>query len=267
MVDISFWQLGFGYLILLLPIVGLWLFRTGLIKSLLIGASRMTVQLLLVGVYLGYLFELNNAWINIVWVIVMIFVGALTVSTRTGVNKKMFVLPFIIAGFTSLVIIDSFFLGAIIQLDYFFDARYFIPISGMILGNSMNHNIVGISAYFDGLVQKEELYNFLLANTNDRKAALTPFVQDALKKALNPMIANMSVMGLISLPGMMTGQILGGSSPAEAIKYQIMIMLAILTGCSLNLFLSLYFSNKYAFNKYGALKKGIIVQKKIRPRN
>lgn len=258
-IDINIWQLGFGYLILLLPLAGLWFFKTGLVKSLLIGVSRMTVQLLLVGVYLGYLFELNNAWVNILWVIIMIFVGAFTVTKRAGVNPKMFVFPFIVAGFTSLIIIDSFFLGAIIQLEYVFDARYFVPISGMILGNSMNHNIVGVSAYFDGLVQKEELYNFLLVNTNDRKAALTPFVQDALKKALNPMIANMSVMGLISLPGMMTGQILGGSSPDEAIKYQVMIMLAIFTGCSLNLFISLFISNKYAFNKYGALKKGIVV--------
>ena len=258
-IDISFWQLGFGYLILLIPIIGLWFFKTGLIRSLLIGASRMTVQLLLVGVYLGYLFKLNNAWVNILWVIVMIVVGAFTVTSRTGVSRKLFVIPFIIAGFSSLVLIDAFFLGAIIQLDYLFDARYFVPISGMILGNSMNHNIVGVSAYFDGLVQKEELYNFLLINTNDRKSALLPFMQEALRKALNPMIANMSVMGLISLPGMMTGQILGGSSPGEAIKYQIIIMLAILTGCSLNLFISLFISNRYAFDKFGVLKKGILI--------
>jgi len=99
----------------------------------------------------------------------------------------------------------------------------------------MNHNIVGLTTYFDGLTRNRNLYYFLLTNNNNKTAAVAPFIREALQKGLNPLIATMMVMGLISLPGMMTGQILGGSSPAIAIKYQIMIMLAIFTGVSINL--------------------------------
>jgi putative ABC transport system permease protein len=128
----------------------------------------------------------------------------------------------------------------------------------MVLGNSLNHNIVGLTAYFGGLQQKKELYYFLLTNSGSKRQALLPFVSDALLKGLNPLIATMSVMGLISLPGMMTGQILGGASPAIAIKYQIMIMLAIFVGCTLTLILSILFSGKQLFDEYGNLKPEII---------
>ncbi len=159
---------------------------------------------------------------------------------------------------TSVIIIDSFFLGWIIKLDYFFDARYFIPITGMVLGNSLNHNIVGLSTYFVGLSEKRELYYFLLTNTADTKLSIRPFIEDAVKRGLNPLIATMTVIGLISLPGMMTGQILGGSSPAVAIRYQIMIMLAIFTGCTINLFLSILFSNRFVFDKYNRFKDNVL---------
>ena len=114
----------------------------------------------------------------------------------------------------------------------------------MVLGNSLNHNIVGLTAWFEGMTKKKELYYFLLTNGGNERNAMRPFIQDALRKGLNPLIATMSVMGLISLPGMMTGQILGGASPAVAIKYQIMIMLAIFTGCTLTLLLSILFVRK-----------------------
>jgi putative ABC transport system permease protein len=260
--DISLLSLVLGYSVLLIPLAGLWYFRTGLLKDSLIGIFRMTLQLVFVALYLEFVFDLNDAWLNSLWLIGMIVVGVFTTIKRSGLNRKFFLLPLFTSGLISIVIIDLFFLGVIVRLDYFFDARYFIPISGMILGNSLNHNIVGMNAYFDGLVKNRDLYQFLLVNRNSQAVALAPFIRDALRKGLNPMIATMSVMGLISLPGMMTGQILGGSSPAIAIKYQIMIMLAIFTGCSLNLMLTILFSNRFAFDSYGSFRDGIMKSNK-----
>ena len=124
----------------------------------------------------------------------------------------------------------------------------------MVLGNSLNHNIVGLTAFFKGLRQDQELYYFLLTNSGSSRLALRPFIQDALIKGLNPLLATMSVIGLISLPGMMTGQILGGASPAVAIKYQVMIMLAIFVGCTLTLVLSILLSKQLAFDEMGNVR-------------
>lgn len=242
--DISLWNLILAFLSMALPVLIFRHYDLKLNKDLLIGMVRMVLQLSLVAVYLEWIFVLNNAWINSLWVLIMVLIGADTVVRRINIPRKLFLVPLMLSGFISMVIIDTFFIGLVIRPEYFFDARYFIPISGMVLGNSLNHNIVGLTAWFEGMTKKKELYYFLLTNGGNERNAMRPFIQDALRKGLNPLIATMSVMGLISLPGMMTGQILGGASPAVAIKYQIMIMLAIFTGCTLTLLLSILFVRK-----------------------
>jgi putative ABC transport system permease protein len=260
--DIDLLSLLLAFSIMLIPIAGFIYYRVPLVKDTAIALVRMSLQLSLVAVYLEYIFKFNSIWLNTLWVVVMILIAVYTSINRMRLNFRMFIIPFLISGFTSVFIIDAFFLGYIIKLDYIFDARYFIPISGMVLGNAMNHNIVGLTAYFDGLVSNRELYYYLLVNNNNRKAATAPFIREGLRRGLNPLVATMTVMGLISLPGMMTGQILGGSSPAVAIKYQIMIMLAIFAGVSINLLLSVVFSNRFIFDSYDRLRKNIFNGKK-----
>lgn len=259
--DISIWELASGLLLFIIPIAFFYFYKIWIIKDVLIGLVRMLIQLSMVALYLEWIFELNNAWLNILWVMVMIMVGVFTTIRRVALNWRMFLLPLLFASLTSVFIVDLFFLGWVLKLDYFFDARYFIPITGMILGNALNHNIVGLSTYFIGLSDKSELYIFLLSNTGNKKLALRPFISDAIKQGLNPLIASMSVIGLISLPGMMTGQILGGSPPTTAIKYQIMIMIAIFVGCTINLFLSILFSNRFIFDAYSNLKANLLKKK------
>lgn len=195
------------------------------------------------------------------WVLIMILVGVYTTLKRSNLNARQLAIP-LISGLTSLVIVDTFFLGFVIKLPNLFESQYFIPISGMILGNAMNHNIVGLNAYFEGLVKNQNLYYFLLLNGKSKKAAISPFIVKAIRMALNPMIANTSVVGLISLPGMMTGQILGGNSPSTAIRYQIMIMLAIFNGCSINLMLSIIIANKKTFDKMDRIAVDVLVKGK-----
>lgn len=256
--DISWISLAFSLLILLIPLAGFWYYRVGLTRSTLIAITRMVIQLSAVALYLEYIFEQNNAFLNSAWVLIMILVGVFTTLKRSGLNHRVLAVPLVISGVTSIVIVDAFFLGFVIKLPYVFESQYFIPISGMILGNAMNHNIVGLNAYFEGLVKNQNLYYFLLINGKGKKAAINPFIVQAIRKALNPMIANTSVMGLISLPGMMTGQILGGNSPATAIRYQIMIMLAIFAGCSINLMLSIMLGNKSAFDRMDRIAPGVL---------
>lgn len=249
-----------GYSLLIIPFIIFWYFKIKLGKATLVAVARMSIQLFLVALYLEYIFKLNNPYINILWVLVMIAVGVRTTIKRVNLKARYFVIPLVLALFSSLVFIDAFFLGIILKLPYVFEARYFIPISGMILGNAMNYNIIGLNSYFEGLVKDEDFYYFLLVNAGNRKKALVPFIRRSIKKALSPMIGTMTVMGLIALPGMMTGQILGGSSPATAIKYQILIAVAIFSGGTLNLTLSIIFSNKFVFDSYDRLDRNRILK-------
>lgn len=258
--DISWLDLAIGYLLVVVPIIAFRYFQVGLIRSTIIAIARMTIQLLLVGAYLGVIFKWNNGWINMLWVAIMVVVAAFTVVKRSDLNRKLFLIPVLIAIAASVLLIDLYFLGVVVRLDFLLDARYFIPITGMLMGNCLSNNIVALNTYYHSLYKDQTLYRFALANGATPREALSLFMRDALKKSLNPTIATTAVVGLISLPGMMTGQILGGSNPMVAIKYQIMIMITILVSTLLTVLLSIFISNRFVFDGYGQLKSKLGAQ-------
>ena len=92
-IDISYFNLLIGLLLLVIPLFYLWKFKTGLLKATLIGTARMIVQLFLIGMYLKYLFLWNNPWINFLWVIIMIFVAGQTALVRTGLKREILLIP------------------------------------------------------------------------------------------------------------------------------------------------------------------------------
>ena len=254
-INIDYLSLILGYIILIIPFYILWYYKTGLLKDALFAFLRMTIQLLLVGFYLEYIFDLNSSTLNLTWVLVMTILATFTVIKRSNLKLKEFFIPIFIAIVLSVLIIDAYFLGFVIKLNHLFDARYLIPITGMLLGNSIKTIIIALNHYYKQLKKEKELYKWYLANGASKQEALVPFKKEALKNAFNPVIANVAIVGLISLPGMMTGQILGGSSPAVAVKYQIMLMIMVFSSSIFSVFLSIYFADKKVFDDFDNLKK------------
>ena len=146
--DINYFELFAGYALLLIPIFVLWYYKTGLVKDVLWATSRMTIQLLLVGVYLEYIFDLNSQLINISWVLIMSIIAAFTIIRRSNLQYKLFFMPVFLAGLISIAITDAYFLGFVVKLDNVFEARYFIPITGMLLGNTIKNVIITLDAYY-----------------------------------------------------------------------------------------------------------------------
>ena len=145
-------------------------------------------------------------------------------------------------------------MGFIVKLDHIFEARYFIPVSGMLLGNMLTANVLALNTFFGSIDCERQYYLYMLGNGATHNEALAPFIRQAIIKSFNPTIASMSVMGLISLPGTMTGQILGGSNPNTAIKYQIMLMITILASSLIAVLFSMWLCKKQAFDSYGIKK-------------
>lgn len=252
--DIGYFDLMMGYVLLIIPMVILWYYKTGLVKDGLIAIVRMTVQLLMVGLYLEFIFALNSIWVNIGWVLIMTLIAAYTTVRRSGLKLKLMFVPVFIAGAFSIAITDAYFLGYVVKLDNMFEARYFIPITGMLLGNTLKTIIIALSYYFKQLDKESGLYKWYLANGATRAEALTRFKREALKIAFNPVIAATAIVGLISLPGMMTGQILGGSSPNVAIKYQIMLMITVFSTSLISVIITLLISDRHVFDGMDNLK-------------
>ena len=101
--------------------------------------------------------------------------------------------------------------------------------------------------------REHQLYCYLLGNGATRQEAQAPFIREAIIKSFSPLIANIAVMGLVALPGTMIGQILGGSSPNVAIKYQMMIMVITFTASMLSLMITISLASRKSFDEYGRI--------------
>lgn len=246
-------------LLMLIPLAVVSFLKLGIAKNLLISVVRMAVQLFLIGFFLEYLFRFNNWAVNILWFMAMILAAVLSIMKSSKLKLNYFILPVFISMLISNFMVVLYFNKLIVQLDYVFEAKYIIAIGGMVLGNSLRANVVGLGDFYQSLRKDENLYFYKLSLGATKFEALLPFAKRSFIAALNPTIATMATMGIVSLPGMMTGQILGGSVPLVAIKYQIAIMVAIVVSTVLSILLSLLFTVRSSVNKSGVLKKEYFV--------
>lgn len=214
---------------------------------------RMSVQLSLIGILLQLLFDMNQPIVNLFYVLFMMTVATWSMVNTTGLSLRKYALPIWIAVVIPHIIVLLFFNLFVVNLDNVFDARYLIPIGGMLLGNSLSGNILAISNFYTRLKDQEKNYYYALSLSTSRNEALRPYFIYALKSSINPTLASMETIGLVALPGMMTGQILGGSIPITAIKYQIAIMIAIFITRYFTAVLAIYLTSKTAFDDYDRL--------------
>jgi len=256
--DIELPQMALLYGLCLLPGLLLWLIGLRLSRDIGIGVLRMSLQLALVGFYLKILFDLNNPWLNGLWILMMLLVADVSILRRAGLKVRYFALATFSAIASSILFSTAFLVILVIQPTHFYDARYIVPLAGMILGNCLQGNVIALERFYSALRKNENEYTTFLMLGATRWEAVQPYFRDAVKAAINPTIAGMATMGLVSLPGMMTGQILGGSEPWLAVKYQIAIMICIFTSTALASIINLKLSLNSAFNAFDVLKNELI---------
>ncbi len=196
------------------------------IKSAFYAISRMLVQLMVIGYFLAYIFEADSVWVVLAVVTVMVFASSwialrTTKIKRTLLYKKTLYSVVLGGGITFLLVTQ-----AVLNLNPWFSPRYVIPLAGMIFASSMNSVSLAV----------ERLTAEIERNVDYQHARNT-----ALRTSLIPITNSLFAVGLVSLPGMMTGQILSGISPLIAARYQIMVMCMIFgsAGISSALFLKL----------------------------
>ncbi|CAH9017908.1 ABC transporter permease [Candidatus Nitrosacidococcus sp. I8] len=195
-------------------------------RSLIIASFRMVLQLAIISLVLKKLFTLNSpVWISFIIIIMMAFAGweILVRQTHRLVGWRLYGLgagSILLA--TSLITLT--FLATNIHPDPWYDPRYLLPLLGMVLGNTMTGISLGLHNLFSGLIKDKISIENQLALGATYWIAVLPIIRNALQSALMPTINAMAATGLVWFPGMMTGQILAGVYPTEAVKYQILIM-------------------------------------------
>jgi putative ABC transport system permease protein len=206
--------------------------RLGLARQMGIAAVRMVVQLLLMGLVLKVLFEQGSPLFTSLTALVMVLFAGREVMARQ--KRRLAGWWAYGLGTTAMLfagaVVTVFALTTQIRPDPWYEARVALPLIGMILGNTMTGVALGIDRLLTGAVEARVSIEARLALGHDRAEALGGVVREALRTGLVPTINSMSAIGLVFIPGMMTGQILAGVAPMEAVKYQLLIMFLIAGG-------------------------------------
>lgn len=196
-------------------------------KQLAYSAIRSMMQLIAIGYILDIVFAIDHWWAVLIILGVMISIAS--VVARNRIEQKM---PGLLQTvILSLVASSAFTLGyvilLIIQPDRWYEPQYLIPLAGMLFGNAMNSaSLAGDRLLSSIKHHRWEIETYLCLGATPQQA-IAGYQQEAIRIGLIPILNNMVVMGLVSLPGMFTGQVLGGSDPLDAASYQILIVFAI----------------------------------------
>lgn len=246
-VEMEIWQFSIVYLLLIIVLLIMKKCKIEQTKLLIVASIRMTVQLTLAGLILTYIFDNPHPAFTIIYFAVMTaFAVHRVLSKNKDINKK-FKLAIAFSLSASGLCIVLFFVGIVVG-ESIFNPQYVIPLSGMIMGNAMTGTTLGIKTFRESFRGQRNKIDTLLNMGVSPQEILLPFVNQSLETALLPTLNSMLGMGIVALPGMMTGQILSGTAPTTAILYQIAIMTAVCTVVCLSVFGSLYLGYKTLYN-------------------
>ncbi len=242
-------------LVLLLALLS-WRNQLELSKPLLVGALRTTVQLLLIGWILKLLFEqINLLWISLI-AIIMIAMAGYEIRQRQKHRFKgiwgysVGALSVFISGF-SLTLLT---LLVIIQPAPWYQPQYAIPLLGMILGNTMTGISLGLDQLNKSAREQRKAIEARLILGHSAREAIHACRREAIRIGMIPIINAMAAAGIVTLPGMMTGQILAGAPPVEAVKYQILIMFLITAGTGFGTLIAVSLATRRLFDERERLR-------------
>lgn len=250
MTEISNLSMVFLYFFLLIPLSLSYFYALGLSRTLLWAAFRGSVQLFAVGFVLLYLFSLDD-WLGIsLMIAVMLVIAAYQAGKRGEFFRIVRPALFFILLFTETVILGLWLLFGIID----FQAEKVIPMSGMIIGNSMVASGLALERLDREMRKQKGKIMAALALGATSGQACKPILRATVGAALIPNIDGLKTIGIVQLPGMMTGLILAGASPVEAVRYQLVISISIFASVSLCAMLVTSSFYRFYFNRDDQLR-------------
>jgi putative ABC transport system permease protein len=230
--------------------------RLDLASDLVVGALRAVVQLVAIGYVLVFLFAHEEAWMVLSLLVAMLAVAALTSARRVKLPegvRSLFVpaLGAVLGG--SLVALVPLFTLVVVPRPWF-EARYLVPLGGMMMSNAMNVVAQVFERVFAAARAERAVIEQLLALGATPRQAMQSQTRAAMRAALIPTLNGLATVGLVALPGMMTGQILGGTDPAQAVRYQVVVMYQLVSVAAVSGALATRFARRLLFTKREQLR-------------
>jgi len=250
---ISYLNMLLGLLLLAVPAYLLYIYDRQSLRNAVMAVLRMLVQLGAMGGCLWALYHFDSMWLNLLWLLLLVVAAAFMLVSRTHLRSRILFLPACVGMFVSVLAVSSYVLWVVLQPASPSSARWFVPVTGVLMAHVLITNIHGVRTYFDSLRQDSQPYYTLLGNGASRLRALAPYFTRSLRSLMVPALANLSVLGLFVVPMLLSGLLIGGVSPIQAVVIFALLTIACLTTSLLSVSLILWLSDRYAFNRQGKL--------------
>jgi len=232
-IDLGPGQLALAALLILLNAAISMRLRLGLGRRLLLAALRSVVQLSLLGLLLKWIFAVEGPWAVLALMVAMALIAGIEAVRRTTRRIRGIYPASIGVVLVTSMAITYYGLAIVIGTDPWYTPRYAVPILGMMLGNTLTGLSLGLEVALEGFDRDRAQVELLLAHGATRAEASRDVVRGAVRTGIIPILNAMVAAGLISIPGMMTGQILAGQDPVAASRYQLFILFSIAGGVAL----------------------------------
>lgn len=232
-------------LLLLFPIIVSYKEKLHITKDLLVSTIRAVIQLVILGYLLHFIFNINQKWILIVFVLIIIINAAWnTLGRASTVMHHVFLISLI----SIFIGVSLPLLGVVLTGAIEFKPNEVIPVSGMLASNSL----IAINLAYQNLDREfvkemSQIESKLTLGANP-KLASKDTIRQSIKTAIVPTIDSVKTYGIVSIPGMMTGLIIGGVAPLDAVKFQLMVVFIHTTATIMSALLATYLSYKQFFN-------------------
>lgn len=248
-IDISYGQLLISLLFVVMAGFASIRLQLNLEHDIFWGTVRTFAQLFIIGYVLKYIFKIDNAYLILLVFTGMIFFAAYTIRGRVKEKSIPYFIPTFLSMFMSYMLVTITVTALIVQVEPWYKPQYFIPLGGMVIGNSMTAIAIALERIFaDVRRRRDEIELYLCLGANHQEAT-AQILREAIKAGMIPSINSMMAVGIVFLPGMMTGQILAGADPVVSIKYQIMVMLMLVGSTAIGSIIIAYIARSLCFNK------------------
>ena len=232
-------MIAFAFILVLIPAFLSYKLSIGIEKEIILNSLRAFLQLSILGFVLGFLFKISNPLFYIPIILFMLFYASFVAYKRT---KFSYFYAFLSLSLASLIILFILIIFHIISLEPY----QFIPIAGMIIGNSLNTYTLTIERLKREITLQKELIEAFISIGASLNEAYKIMQKEAIKAALIPVNNMLQTIGIVAIPGITTGMLLAGAPPLQAVSYQVVIMYMLV---SINLFTSLFGSMFYLRQK------------------
>ncbi|GAB0171522.1 iron export ABC transporter permease subunit FetB [Lysinibacillus sp. CTST325] len=248
----TYTSLSLTLIFVLIPLLLSKTLKLGLEKDTLIATIRSIIQLLAVGYILKFVFDAQSYIYIFLMVTLMITVATLNARKKgqgiKGITWKIAL---------TLIVVEFVTQGVLLGFDIVpATAQYIIPISGMMIGNSMVLSVLFLNRFTSEIASHQNEIELILSLGGTPKQAIHRQLMDAIKASMIPTIESQKTIGLVQLPGMMSGQIIGGADPIQAVQFQLLIIFALLTAATLSSIMIGFLSYPALFNERMQILEG-----------